>query len=255
MTIQTKILPNFFESSLRCIRHCWAGLGFRDFSSSTCLRMSASMRSLLSSATDPPQTNTGSAFVSCSRYLFLAEPREHRFTIKGTHIVPRAYVTGSDPLVAAEIQQRDDRCRRSGGIGAAVVLIQCGGLSQVMPVEVDSPSKITWDIRDDWEDVLHHFVESGRSDFKPISTTSRGSVSISSSSSTLILNSTRTRPSACITGDWRPLIVILVGLDETFGTGLSLVDSFSCSVPCYYLAALSPPFTGLDSTKIPYRFS
>lgn len=100
--------------------------------------------------------------------------KRRQFTIKGTHIVPRAYVTGSDPLVAAEIQQRDDRCRRSGGIGAAVVLIQCGGLSQVMPVEVDAPSKITWDIRDDWEDVLHHFVESGRSDFKPISTTSRG---------------------------------------------------------------------------------
>ena len=156
-------------------------------------------------------------------------------------------MTGSDPLVAAEIQQRDDRCRRSGGIGAAVVLIQCGGLSQVMPVEVDAPSKITWDIRDDWEDVLHHFVESGRSDFKPISTTSRGSVSVSSPSSTLISNSTRTHPSACITGDWRPPIVILVGLDETFGTGLSLVDSSILfdflPLSCYSFSPLSLGWT------------
>ncbi|THH16876.1 hypothetical protein EW146_g3844 [Bondarzewia mesenterica] len=100
--------------------------------------------------------------------------RHRQFVVKGTHIVPRTYVTGRDPLVAAEIQQRDERCRRNGGIGAAVVLIQCGGISQVMPVEVDPPSKITWDNRDDWDDVLRHFVDSGRVDFKPISTTSRG---------------------------------------------------------------------------------
>jgi hypothetical protein len=43
-----------------------------------------------------------------------------------------------------------------------------------MPVEVDPPSKISWDMRDDWARVLHHFVESGRTDFQPISTTSRG---------------------------------------------------------------------------------
>lgn len=43
-----------------------------------------------------------------------------------------------------------------------------------MPVEVDPPSKITWDSRDDWAQVLSHFIESGRTDFKPISTTSRG---------------------------------------------------------------------------------
>jgi hypothetical protein len=80
--------------------------------------------------------------------------------------------------VAADIQRREERCRRAGGIGTAVVLIQCGAVSQVMPVEVDPPAKISWDERNDWTDVLAHFVDSGRTDFKPISTTSRGSVPI-----------------------------------------------------------------------------
>jgi len=97
-----------------------------------------------------------------------------RFSIAGTHIVSRSYVTDRDPLVAADIQNREDRCRRNGGIGTAVVLIQCGSISQVMPVEVDPPSKISWDSREDWADVLHNFVESGRADFKPISTSARG---------------------------------------------------------------------------------
>jgi len=96
------------------------------------------------------------------------------FSIAGTHIVPRTYVTGRDPLVAADIQRREERCRQNGGIGTCVVLIQCGAISQVMPVEVDPPSKISWDCREDWADVLTHFVESGRTDFKPISTSPRG---------------------------------------------------------------------------------
>ncbi|KAI9568149.1 hypothetical protein HD554DRAFT_2100218 [Boletus coccyginus] len=98
----------------------------------------------------------------------------YRFSVAGTHIVPRSYVTSHDPLVAADIDRREERCRRSGGIGTLVILVQCGGISQVMPVEVDPPSKITWDERDDWPEVLRHFVESGRTDFKPISTTNRG---------------------------------------------------------------------------------
>ncbi|KAI0080950.1 hypothetical protein K474DRAFT_1588840 [Panus rudis PR-1116 ss-1] len=97
-----------------------------------------------------------------------------RFTIKGTHIVPRSYVTDNDRLVADDIQRREERCRQKGGIGTAVILIQCGEISQVMPVEVDSPSRISWDTREDWKDVLRHFVETGRTDFKPISSTSRG---------------------------------------------------------------------------------
>jgi hypothetical protein len=47
-------------------------------------------------------------------------------------------------------------------------------MSQVVPVEVDSPSQLSWDIRDDWEEALEHCVEIGKTDFKPISTTSRG---------------------------------------------------------------------------------
>ena len=90
------------------------------------------------------------------------------FAIKATHIVPRTYVTDNDPLVADDIRRREERCRKSGGIGTAVILIQCGEVSQVMPVEVDHPSTISWDVREDWQAVLHHFVESGRTDFKPI---------------------------------------------------------------------------------------
>lgn len=97
-----------------------------------------------------------------------------RFSVAGTHLVSRSYVTDRDSLVAADIQRREERCRRSGGIGTAVVLIQCGAISQVMPVEVDPPSKITWDTREDWVDVLRHFVDSGRADFKPISSSARG---------------------------------------------------------------------------------
>jgi len=97
-----------------------------------------------------------------------------RFSIINTSIVPRSIVR--DPLVMDEIQKRETRCRQNGGLGAAVVVIQCGDVSQVMPVEVDPPSKITWDLRNDWADVLRHFVDTGRTDFKPISSTARGVV-------------------------------------------------------------------------------
>ncbi|KAF7331526.1 MYND-type domain-containing protein [Mycena kentingensis (nom. inval.)] len=95
-----------------------------------------------------------------------------RFTVSATHIVPRTYIC--DPLVIADIQRREERCRAAGGIGTAVIIIQAGGVSQVMPVEVDPPSKITWDIRDDWASVVQHFVDEGRTDFLPVSTTGRG---------------------------------------------------------------------------------
>jgi hypothetical protein len=97
-----------------------------------------------------------------------------RFSIAGARVVPRSYV--SDPEVVADIQRREDRCRQNGGIGAAVVILQCGGVSQVMPVEVDPPAKISWDSRTDWAEVLRHFVDSGRTDFKPISSTPKGVV-------------------------------------------------------------------------------
>ncbi|KAJ3995577.1 hypothetical protein F5050DRAFT_1766456 [Lentinula boryana] len=102
-----------------------------------------------------------------------SHPEGHRrFSVVSACIVKRNYI--GDALVLADIQRRDDRCRQNGGIGALVVLVQCAGISQVMPIEVDPPSKISWDTREDWASVLHHFVESGRTDFQPISTTSRG---------------------------------------------------------------------------------
>jgi hypothetical protein len=99
-----------------------------------------------------------------------------RFSVAATHVVPRTYIR--DPLVIADIKRREERCRQSGGLGTLIIIIQCGSTSQVMPVEVDPPAKITWDSRDDWANVLSHFVESGRTDFKPISTTSRGYVTV-----------------------------------------------------------------------------
>jgi hypothetical protein len=97
---------------------------------------------------------------------------EYSFTVAATHVVPHQYIR--DPLVMADIHRREERCRANGGIGTLIVIIQCGGVSQVMPVEVDPPSKITWDTREDWETVLKHFVIEGRKDFKPISTSCRG---------------------------------------------------------------------------------
>lgn len=99
-----------------------------------------------------------------------------RFSVKATHIVSRSYVTDNDQLVAADIQRREERCRQRGGIGTVVVILQCGDISQVMPVEVDAPNRISWDARDDWAEVLQRFVDSGRTDFKPISSTRSGIV-------------------------------------------------------------------------------
>ncbi|KAK2459907.1 hypothetical protein APHAL10511_008107 [Amanita phalloides] len=97
-----------------------------------------------------------------------------RFRLAATHIVSRSYV--HDPLVLADIARREDRSRRTGGVGTLLVIIQCAGISQVVPVEVDPPAKITWDERADWEEVVRRFVAEGRTDFKPISTTEFGIV-------------------------------------------------------------------------------
>jgi hypothetical protein len=90
--------------------------------------------------------------------------------------MPHTYVISRNPLVAGDIQRREpeERCCRAGSIGTTVVLIQCGVVSQVMPVKVDSPAKILWDEQNNWAEVLAHFVGTGQSDFKPISTTARG---------------------------------------------------------------------------------
>jgi hypothetical protein len=76
--------------------------------------------------------------------------------------------------VAEDIARREERCRAAGGIGTLVILIQCAGISQVMPVEVDAPASISWDERADWEAVFRKFVAEGRTDFLPISTTPQG---------------------------------------------------------------------------------
>ncbi|KAL5525462.1 hypothetical protein ACEPAG_6797 [Sanghuangporus baumii] len=97
-----------------------------------------------------------------------------RFTVSSVRIVQRSLVESYDPLVTQDIHRREERCRRSGGIGTAVILVQSGGMSQVMPVECDSPSRIAWDAREDWADILARYTEAGRVDFQPVTTTSRG---------------------------------------------------------------------------------
>jgi hypothetical protein len=96
------------------------------------------------------------------------------FSVSRCSQIPRSYITSRDQLVAADIQRREERCIAAGGIGTLVILIQCAGISQVMPVEVDPPASISWDERADWEMVFRKFVAEGRTDFMPISTTSQG---------------------------------------------------------------------------------
>jgi hypothetical protein len=177
---RTRTSPECFGASRPSTTTSFAGRGFKLSSSNACLQTCASRPSSLSSLHVPRATRIGSTsslyfnFHPLTNSRFPASFNTIRFLIKGTHIVNRTFVTARDPLVAADIQRREERCRRSGGIGTAVVLIQCGAVSQVMPVEVDAPARIPWDERNDWAAVLAHYVDSGRTDFKPISTTSRG---------------------------------------------------------------------------------
>ncbi|KAH8831378.1 hypothetical protein DL96DRAFT_1587581, partial [Flagelloscypha sp. PMI_526] len=96
------------------------------------------------------------------------------FSVQTAQLVPLEFIT--DGEVIGQIKERDARSRANGGIGALTVILQCGTISQVMPVEVDHPARITWDTRDDWEVTLRHFIAHGRTDFRPISTTPRGIV-------------------------------------------------------------------------------
>jgi hypothetical protein len=119
----------------------------------------------------PANVRQNALLIELSHHNKYAESHR-RFSIASTHIVPRTYIR--DPLVIGDIQRREERCRHNGGIGTLVIILQCAGVSQVVPVEVDPPGKIPWDTREDWPAVLQHFVESGRTDFKPISTTPHG---------------------------------------------------------------------------------
>jgi len=92
-----------------------------------------------------------------------------RFKFVGAHIVPRSYLSQyADPLIVEDVTRREERCRRQGGLGTAVVLLQCAGLCEVMPVEIDNPARLaSWEIREDWEDILEWYVTSGRANFEP----------------------------------------------------------------------------------------
>jgi len=96
-----------------------------------------------------------------------------RFVISNVQLVSRSVLENTDPVVVDDVVRREERCRRAGGIGVAVVLLQSGLISQVMPVEVDPPSKIAWDSRDDWEQLLRMYIEAGRTDFRAPMSTSR----------------------------------------------------------------------------------
>lgn len=89
-----------------------------------------------------------------------------RFGVASVELVPRSMLDKTDPLIIEDVMRRETRCRRAGGIGVAVVILQCGIVSQVMPVEVDPPAKIGWDTREDWEQVLRMYMDAGRGDFQ-----------------------------------------------------------------------------------------
>ena len=95
-----------------------------------------------------------------------ASDSSRRFTISSVQLISRSVINNTDPVVISDVTRREERCRRAGGIGVAIVMLQCGVISQVMPVEVDPPSKITWDSREDWEQILRMYVDAGRTDFR-----------------------------------------------------------------------------------------
>lgn len=98
-----------------------------------------------------------------------------QFSLVETQIIPlNTALHGSSPALLDELKRREQRSRKSGGLGALVVVVQCGipGTCQVVPVEI--PRNVPWDSRDDWEPTLRKFVSEGRTDFMPISTTPQG---------------------------------------------------------------------------------
>ncbi|KIY69354.1 hypothetical protein CYLTODRAFT_349672 [Cylindrobasidium torrendii FP15055 ss-10] len=101
-------------------------------------------------------------------FLVELSPRNHsdrarRFTIAGTHIISRSYI--SDPVVQQDIQRREHRARSMGGFGAMVVVLQCGGVSQVMPIEIQSGEQ--WRHNEEWSSVFHHCIEAGLEYYLP----------------------------------------------------------------------------------------
>jgi len=92
-----------------------------------------------------------------------------RFKVVGTHFVARSYLSQyADPLIVEDVNRREENCRRVGGLGTAVVLLQCGAMCEVMPVAIDKPSRLSdWEVREDWESILEWYIEAGSGDFVP----------------------------------------------------------------------------------------
>ncbi|EJD44245.1 hypothetical protein AURDEDRAFT_137472 [Auricularia subglabra TFB-10046 SS5] len=93
-----------------------------------------------------------------------------RFELVGTHLIPRTYLARhADPLVVADVQRREERSLRAGGIGCIIILVQCGSMAQVMPVEVSQPMD-NWQVHADWEQYLAWRVRAGLGNFIPPTT-------------------------------------------------------------------------------------
>ncbi|EJD36638.1 hypothetical protein AURDEDRAFT_74033 [Auricularia subglabra TFB-10046 SS5] len=91
-----------------------------------------------------------------------------RFKLQDHHIIPRAFLAKhADPLVIEEVNRREARARSTGGVGCAVILVQCGNMAEVMPVEFDHPDRLPWADREDWDDVLEWSIMVGRGGFTP----------------------------------------------------------------------------------------
>ena len=104
-----------------------------------------------------------------------------------------------------------------------------------MPVEVDPPAKISWDERNDWAEVFAHFVDSGRTDFKPISTTTRGLVGIIITRYNLVLTTdfagyTTVDPLPILIGLWNKEAHLRALLHRWLSV-FSASFAFSCTVP------------------------
>ncbi|KAJ6543201.1 hypothetical protein DFH09DRAFT_1249383 [Mycena vulgaris] len=145
------------KSQVAAVNQPTAGSGYENVTKSLRKFTSAHTRLLGWAGFQALQLKRNPANVHQNALLVELTPTGHsdshrRFSIAATHVVPRTYIR--DPFVIEDIQRLEQR--------------------QVMPVEVDPPSKISWDTRDDWARVLQHFVDKGRTDFQPISTTSRG---------------------------------------------------------------------------------
>jgi hypothetical protein len=87
-----------------------------------------------------------------------------KFSFKKAFVMPREYLSQhADPIIVDDVKRRDERCRRAGGVGTALCLLQCQAMAEVMPIELDQPATFAaWEIREDWESIFDFFVSSDR---------------------------------------------------------------------------------------------